>query len=196
MPLPDSGEGPAVRAQYSVDSYPIGMTTPTPSSSPDPTVPAGTIHQISVSRGGVPKLPVGEATVGEGGVVGDRQRNRRVHGGPMRAVCLYSLEVIERLQGEGHPIVPGSAGENITVRGLDWAAVVPGVWLRLGDALLLQVTAYTAPCQNIAGSFADGNFGRIAVGRAPGQARVYARVLRPGVIRAGDAVRLLAAEGE
>ena len=59
------------------------------------------LHQISVSDGGLPKLPVPEARITLDGVEGDRQRNRDVHGGISRAVCLYSLEVIEALQREG-----------------------------------------------------------------------------------------------
>jgi len=68
---------------------------------------SGTVHQISISQGGVPKRPVPSATVTETGVEGDRHRNPRLHGGPQRAVCLFSLEVIERLRAEGHPIAPG-----------------------------------------------------------------------------------------
>lgn len=56
------------------------------------------VHQINLSDGGVPKLPVWEASVGKEGLSGDRQRNLKFHGGPDRAVCLYSLELIERLQ--------------------------------------------------------------------------------------------------
>ena len=50
----------------------------------------------------------------------------KVHGGPERAVSLFSLEVIRRLQDEGHPIYPGATGENLTVAGLDWAALAAG----------------------------------------------------------------------
>ncbi|MGH6631118.1 MAG: hypothetical protein ACREB3_15430, partial [Burkholderiales bacterium] len=50
------------------------------------------VHQISTSNGGVPKLPVAEARIMVEGLVGDRQRNRAHHGGPDRAVCLFSLE--------------------------------------------------------------------------------------------------------
>ena len=85
------------------------------------------VNQINVSDGGVPKLPVREAKVGEGGLDGDRQRNLKFHGGPDRAVCLYSLELIERLQDEGHPIDSGFSGENLTLSGLDWDLVRPGV---------------------------------------------------------------------
>jgi MOSC domain-containing protein YiiM len=151
---------------------------------------AGTVHQISVSGGGVPKLAVPEAEITVSGVGGDRQRDTRNHGGPERAVCLFSLDVIERLRAEGHPIAPGTAGENLTVSGLDWSLVHPGVRLRVGDAVLLEVTRYTTPCTNIRASFADGNSNRIHAQLFPEESRVYARVLTPGLVRTGDAVAL------
>jgi len=60
------------------------------------------VHSINVSPGGVPKLPVSEARITTLGLDGDSQRNRLYHGGPMRAVSLYSLERIEALNHEGH----------------------------------------------------------------------------------------------
>lgn len=149
----------------------------------------GCVVQISVSGGGVPKLPVAHAWLTSAGVQGDRQNDTRHHGGPDRAVCLYSLEVIEALQREGHPIVPGSAGENVTVSGLDWGSIAPGVELRVGEALL-EVVKYTVPCKTIRGSFADGQFERISQKTNPGWSRVYARVLAAGEARAGDAVEI------
>ena len=74
----------------------------------------GRIFQLNCSDGGVPKLGVREAVVTETGLACDRQRDLRYHGGPERAVCLYALERILELQNEGHPIFPGSAGENVT----------------------------------------------------------------------------------
>lgn len=94
---------------------------------------ASSIHSVNIPDGGVPKLPVAHAMVTELGLLGDRQRNRRYHGGPDRAVCLFSIERIEELVSEGHPVSSGSIGENITVRGLDWDLVVPGVRLRVGQ---------------------------------------------------------------
>jgi MOSC domain-containing protein YiiM len=145
------------------------------------------VHSINVSNGGVPKLPVPEAMITIDGLEGDRQRNRRFHGGPSRAVCLYSLELIHSLQAEGHPVVPGSVGENLTITGLDWSAMVPGAMLQVGDAEL-EITSYTKPCSQIRNSFIGNQITRISQRVNPGWSRVYASVLREGVVRVGDRV--------
>ncbi len=146
------------------------------------------LHQISVSDGGVPKRAVDSADVTVNGVSGDRQRDTVHHGGPDRAVCLFSLEVIEGFQSEGHPIQPGFAGENLTVSGIDWDLVVPGQRLSVGPAVELEITSYTAPCATNADWFKDGKFGRMSQSRHPGESRVYARVLREGTVTVGDGV--------
>jgi MOSC domain-containing protein YiiM len=148
------------------------------------------LHQISVSNGGVPKLQVPEGRIAANGVTGDRQRSTQYHGGVDRAVCLFSLEVIEALQAEGHSIKPGSSGENLTVAGLDWAQLTPGDRLRIGDAVVLEIVSYTAPCKQNAQWFPGGDFSRISQKKHPGWSRLYARVLAEGVVRPGDAVTL------
>jgi MOSC domain-containing protein YiiM len=152
---------------------------------------AAKIVQISVSSGGVPKTPVDSARITADGVEGDAHRNHAHHGGPDRAVCLFSMEVIEALQAEGHPVAAGTLGENFTVHGLDWAQVTPGRRLRVGEELVLEVTRYTSPCTNITPSFLDGDFARVSQKRHPGGSRVYARVLVPGRVRRGDSIRLV-----
>jgi MOSC domain-containing protein YiiM len=151
----------------------------------------GRIFQLSRSGGGVPKLAVREALLTEGGLEGDRQRALRFHGGPWRALCLYSLERILELQSEGHPVFPGSVGENVTVTGLEWGGLAPGVRLALGGEALIELTGYTAPCKVIADSFANREFKRISQKTHPGDSRLYARVLQGGRLSVGDAVRLV-----
>src|SRR5215207_10611160 len=103
----------------------------------------GHVIQINVNpKGGVPKHPVASARVTASGVAGDKQRNRRFHGGPQRAVSLYSHEHIQALQGEGHPITPGSTGENLTIGGLDWTTLQVGDQLQIGDQLRILITSY------------------------------------------------------
>lgn len=146
------------------------------------------VHQVSLSDGGVPKRAVASAVITNNGLAGDRQRNRKYHGGPDRAVCLFSLEVIEALRDEGHSIGPGLTGENLTVAGLDWRQLAPGDRLAIGEHVRLELTGYTAPCRLNAQWFSDGNFGRIAQEAYPGWSRLYARVLSEGVVKTGDAV--------
>ncbi len=146
------------------------------------------VHQINVSDGGVPKRPVFEAKIGKTGLEGDRQENVKFHGGPDRAVCLYSLELIERLQDEGHAIDAGLSGENLTLSGLDWELIAPGVRLSIGPEVELEVTSYTTPCSKNGEWFRDDDFSRISQKSNPGWSRVYAKVLLEGVVRPGDVV--------
>jgi MOSC domain-containing protein YiiM len=148
------------------------------------------VHQINVSEGGIPKYPLLEAIVGKEGLAGDAQRNRKLHGGPERAVCLYSLDLIEQLQDEGHPIEPGSSGENLTLTGLDWSNLAPGVRLRIGPEVHVEIASYCAPCEQNARWFRDRDINRIHQDHNPGWSRLYARVLQGGVVKPGDAVEV------
>ena len=151
---------------------------------------AGVLHSINVSNGGVPKLAVPFARVTLNSVAGDRQRDLRHHGGAQRAVSLFSLELIRALQAEGHPIQVGTIGENFTLSSIEWNRLVPGVILRAGE-VELEMTSYAEPCGNIAGSFSDRKFTRVSHKLHPGWSRLYARVLKEGTVRQGDACRLM-----
>jgi MOSC domain-containing protein YiiM len=151
----------------------------------------GRIFQLNRSGGGVPKLAVREAFLDANGLEGDRQRDLRYHGGPERALCLFPLELILGLQAEGHPVFPGSTGENVTLYGLEWSRVEPGSRLALGDEALVEITSYATPCKTITASFTGGDFKRISQKLRPGESRLYARVLRAGRLAVGQSVRLL-----
>ncbi|MGB9736999.1 MOSC domain-containing protein [Chloroflexus sp.] len=149
----------------------------------------GYVVQINVNpNGGVPKHPVAVAEITYDGVRGDRQRDREHHGGPRRAVCLYSIERIIALQAEGHPIAPGTIGENLTIGGLDWDRLAIGDRLFIGAWVELEITEYTTPCNTIAGSFQRGWFSRVSQRLYPGWSRLYARVINEGEVKVGDAV--------
>lgn len=149
----------------------------------------GRVTGLQRSAGGVPKLPVDRTTVRVGGMVGDKQANRRFHGGPDRALCLYSQERLDALAAEGHRVERGTLGENVTIAGLPWEEVRPGARLRLGQAEV-EVTGYSSPCGKIAFAFADGSSARIGQKANPGWSRVYVRVLAEGEVAVGDAVTL------
>lgn len=159
--------------------------------SDDAVVATGLVLQVNISTGGVPKLPVERAWVGTMGVEGDAHRENTVHGGPHQAVCLYGIEAIERLQSEGHPVEPGSVGENLTTTGIEWSLLPVGSRARIGETLLLEVASATTPCKTQTRNFRGGHFSRISIALHPSDSRMYARVLREGEVRPGDPISIL-----
>jgi MOSC domain-containing protein YiiM len=147
----------------------------------------GVLDSINASRGGVPKSAVLEAEVGRLGLHVDQQANRRHHGRPWQALSLWSLDLIRRLNDEGHPVRPGSCGENVTVAGIDWAVLRPGMRLGIGE-VVAELSSYAIPCAKIRESFAGHEFNRIHHEKHPGWSRMYAWVVRGGTIRPGDPV--------
>lgn len=148
---------------------------------------SGTVAHLFRAEGGVPKTAVDEVSVAIRGIVGDGQAHRQHHGRPFQALSLFSVELVDELRREGHPITPGGVGENISTRGLDWDALQPGVQLRVGT-VVAEVSCFADPCSQIAHNFTRRDFNRIDEERIPGSGRRYAWVLEPGQIRVGDAV--------
>ena len=131
-------------------------------------------------------------------VEGDHWRNPIFHGGPKKAVLMASAELIDSLATQGFPVFYGALGENLTVAGLDphnWRA---GQRYRLGPDAVIELTTVRTPCGNlnvyrpeIKAELYDAQCkaGDVA---SPHWAHggFYARVIRPGLIQAGDAVIL------
>lgn len=149
----------------------------------------GRVEQVNVSGGGVPKRAVDSARVDGDGLDGDRQADRKHHGRQFQAVSLWSADVIDELKAAGHPIGAGLAGENLTLRGIEWATLRPGALVRAGSALL-ELSFPAIPCKKQTAWFADGDFTRIAHENNPEWTRWYAWVREPGEVEAGDEVRI------
>lgn len=150
---------------------------------------AGRITGLQRSAGGVPKLSVERVRVNVSGMEGDRQANRKYHGGLDRALCLYAQDRLDALVAEGHPVGRGALGENVTIAGLPWESVQPGARLHLG-AVEVEVTAYAPPCKTIGQAFKGRAFTRVSQVVNPGWSRVYVRILVPGELAVGNAVTL------
>jgi MOSC domain-containing protein YiiM len=151
----------------------------------------GRVLQISVSDGGVPKLPVEVVDVGERGIITDRQADLRHHGSEWQALCLFAIEQIQELQDEGHPIAAGLAGENITTEGIDLPNLPRGTRLAVGKTLVIALTEFATPCTKNAQWFLDGDFNRMNDKLHPESSRIYASVLSGGELRTGDVLRVL-----
>ena len=156
----------------------------------------GRVVQVSISPGGVPKHAVAQARVGRQGLEGDAHQHDFVHGGPHRAVALFALEAIERVQADGHlGVEPGAVGENLTTTGIELSLLPVGTRLAVGgdEGPLLEISSPANPCDVIKGAFQAGKSGRISILLHPTDSRMYARVLREGVVREGDAIAVLPA---
>lgn len=141
---------------------------------------------------GMYKQPVRTALdIGPEGFIGDQQADRRVHGGPDKAVHLYPSRhyatLAARFPQAAAQLVIGSLGENIATGDLDEGDVRVGDIWRLGSALL-QVCQPRNPCWKIDERFAcEGMAAFIAEQRLTGW---YWRVLQPGTVAPGDSLEL------
>lgn len=158
----------------------------------DPFEPmAGVVATLHASDGGVPKRAIASAEIDAAGIVGDRQGNRQNHGRPWQALCVFSADVIDALAAEGHPIRPGSVGENLTIGGVDWSRMRGGLTITIGD-VVLRTSSPAAPCHKIGDSFVERHWNRIDHVERPGWARWYASVLSGGTVSPGDTVTVTA----
>jgi len=157
-------------------------------------VQIGTVRRLQVGSGSTPsgfvKTPTDAAVhLTYHGLVGDEQGDRRVHGGPEKAVCVYPVEHYPywslRL---GRPLPPGAFAENLTTRGLLETD------LRLGDVLavgstLVQISQPRRTCAKLAAH--HGWPSLAAEVQESGRTGFYLRVLTCGALRAGQPLELV-----
>jgi MOSC domain-containing protein YiiM len=134
---------------------------------------------VSISPGGIPKYPQAIATATKAGLERDG-RNHAKHIRPDRAVSLWDYEVLRQLVLEGFPtLVPGAAGENLTVVGLNVQSLPVGTLLRIGD-VLLKLEQPRKPCYVL--DAIDPRLKEAIVDRCGYLASVVAEgILRPGM---------------
>jgi MOSC domain-containing protein YiiM len=145
----------------------------------------GTLVQLNVSAGGMPKIPVDEAQVSRDGVAGDWQTNRKYHGGPDRAICLFSQELYAWLADEhGIALQPGSIGENFTTAGVDLRTLRKGDRLRVGKCVI-EITEVRVPCKNLL------LWHPLLPKVIKGHSGWVAKVIEEAIVRPGDMIELL-----
>ena len=154
------------------------------------------------SRSAIAKEAVGGAIdVDREGMAGDEQGDRRVHGGPDKALHLYAFEHYAdwRRDFAGRDArapaaalalleAPGAFGENLAIRGLTESQVCLGDRLRIGSALL-EVSQARQPCWKLNDRFGVPDMARRV--QQTMRSGWYCRVLEDGALRAGDAIVLL-----
>jgi MOSC domain-containing protein YiiM len=155
----------------------------------------GTILQVNVSGGGLPKRAIPSGVLTELGIEGDGHAHPAIHGGPQQAVLVIAAEVVDELIGRGYPLFYGALGENLTIRG------IPIRDLRIGDRLLagaarLEIAKPRGPCSalDVYGESLKREIYDLHVMNCDpssprwGMSGLYARVLAPGPVAPGDII--------
>lgn len=145
----------------------------------------GRVVAVSVSdKKGVVKHNVPQARLlAEHGLEGD------AHAGTKRQVSLLAQESIDKMLALGAAVSPGDFAENLTVQGLEVMALPMGTILRVGEEALLQITQIGKACHQ--GCAIREQVGDCVMPREG----VFARVLRGGVVKPGDAIEVLSVPG-
>ncbi len=118
---------------------------------------------------------------------GDQQADRRVHGGPNKAVYAYPSEHYEywRDQLPEADLGWGHFGENLTTEGLDEQDACIGDLYRMGAATV-KVTQPRMPCYKLGIRFGRDDMVKRFV--ASGRSGIYFSVVEEGLVDTGDAI--------
>ncbi|UWP81757.1 MOSC domain-containing protein [Dactylosporangium fulvum] len=165
----------------------VNVGTPAPTDHSD--VPTTSIDKRPVA-GPVEISAPGPRGTAATGVAGDTVCDLNHHGGPDQAVYAYAREDLAWWAGElGRELPGGIFGENLTTSGLDVTGALIGERWRIGDDVVLEVSAPRIPCRTFAGWLEEPAWvKRFTARAAPG---AYLRVVHPGRIQAGNEVHVV-----
>lgn len=135
-------------------------------------------------------IQVFAAEDGKSGVAGDHIGDPENHGGDDQAVYAFQREDLDRWeQIKGREFPNGAFGENLTTEGIDVNAAVVGERWRIGNEVVLEVTAPRIPCRTFRGVISEPKWIKEFTQDArPG---TYFKVITPGAIKAGDAIEVI-----
>lgn len=164
---------------------------------------SGSILQVNISPGGVPKRPILAGEITPAGIAGDACRNLKYHGGPNQALLLVCAEAVDSLAADGFPLFYGALGENLTVRGIDHRTFRIGQKWRIGDTAVIELTKIRVPCKTLdvygPGAIQKAVYDKQVKAGDPSsplwaKGGIYAAVRTPGPVAPGDPIVLLDGE--
>jgi molybdopterin adenylyltransferase len=112
----------------------------------------------------------------EFGLAGDAHADCCTH----RQVSLLAIESIERMRSMGFDIGPGDFAENLTTEGINLVGLPVGTRLSVGQGVVLEVTQIGKQCHTGCAIF------RLIGKCVMPKEGVFARVIRGGLVKAGD----------
>ncbi len=131
------------------------------------------------------KEPVkGPLRIDQLNIEGDRQADLRVHGGIDKAIYAYSYEAYnwwKKTRPDTYSF--GAFGENLTIDEFSEKEICIGDSFQVGEAIL-QVAQPRMPCYKLAVKFNDPSI--LKAFMKSGRPGIYFRVLKEGMVDAGD----------
>jgi molybdopterin adenylyltransferase len=117
------------------------------------------------------------------GLQGDSHAGRD----PDRQVSLFSEEVLRQMQAEGFQISAGELSANLLTEDIPLDSLKPGVRLRIGETVV-EIVEARRPCRNL--TKIDNRLPK----RIYGQCGQLARIVKGGMVRAGDEIELFGSD--
>ena len=142
---------------------------------------------------GLPKISIEKAKVTSQGIEGDfnRYRTLRKNSDPDMALLILSDDIINQLNREGWPVLPGDLGENLTLTNIDYSSILPGQNYKIGN-IQIMISFICDPCSYLEVLPYVGEIKLIDFIKTLKNRRGwYARVVRGGQIFAGDLVKII-----
>jgi len=153
----------------------------------------GTYHGRKIVSG-IRKRPVDAPTVevGAANIAGDRQADRRVHGGPDKAIFCYPSEHVDfwrETLGYGGDGIHAPVGENLSLQGIaEEGACIGDIW-RWGS-VTLQISQPRWPCYKL--EMHSGHPELVDAFLSSGRCGWYVRVLEPGTAPTSGEITVIA----
>ncbi len=101
-----------------------------------------------------------------------------------RQVSLLAIESIKKMRNLGFDVGPGDFAENLTTEGIDLASIPVGTCVSIGKEVILEVTQIGKECHT--GCAILRQIGKCIMPKEG----VFAKVIRGGLVKAGDQIRI------
>jgi len=134
---------------------------------------------------GTKKGIVAEGVLGEDyGLIGDAHADCCTH----RQVSLLAIESINKMRSLGFDVGPGDFAENLTTEGIDLVSLPVGIHISIREEIILELTQIGKECHS--GCAIYRQIGKCIMPKEG----VFAKVIRGGLVRAGDTIKVLQGE--
>jgi len=114
------------------------------------------------------------------GLIGDAHADHSTH----RHVSLLAMESINEMRSQGFDVGPGDFAENLTCEGVGLVSLPIGTRISIGEETILEITQIGKECHT--GCAIYRQIGKCIMPKRG----VFAKVVRGGVVRIGDAIRI------